>query len=54
MSAEIVHFIRRPKHEREHTDFPTIVFRSTAPEDLTMDHSDTTPCEHVQPDWYEK
>ena len=54
MSAEIVQFIHRPKYDREQTDFPTIVFRSAAPEDLTMDHADTTPCEHVQPDWYEK
>ena len=47
MSAEIVQFIRRPKHDREQTDFPTIVFRSTAPEDLAMDHADTAPCEYA-------
>jgi hypothetical protein len=41
MSAEIIQFIRRPKHDREQTDFPTIVFRSTAPRDLAMDHADT-------------
>jgi hypothetical protein len=54
MSAEVIQFIRRPKHDREQTDFPTIVFRSTAPRDLAMGHADTKPCEHVQPDWYEK
>jgi len=54
MSAEIIQFIRRPKHDREQTDFPTIVFRSTVRENLTADHADTAPCEYVQPDWYEK
>ena len=54
MSAEIIQFIRRPKHDREQTDFPTIVFRSTVRENLTTDHADTAPCEYVQPDWYEK
>jgi hypothetical protein len=54
MSAEIVQFIRRPKHDREQTDFPTIAFRSTAPRDITMDHADATPHEFLQPDWYEK
>ena len=54
MSAEIIQFIRRPNQDREQTDFPTIVFRSTALEDLTMDHVDAMPCECVQPDWNEK
>ena len=54
MSAEIIQFIRRPKHDREQTDFPTIVFRSTVRKDLITDHADTAPCEYVQPDWYEK
>ena len=53
MSAEIIQFIPRPKHE--HTDFPTIVFRSVVPDDLvTRRTDDTAPCEYVQPDWYEK
>jgi len=47
--AEIVQFIRRPGHNDEQTDFPTIAFRSAA-QDLTMDHADATPCEHTGPD----
>jgi len=52
MSAEIIQFIRRPKRDREQTDFPTIVFRSRMPDDRAVE--DTAPCEYVQPDWYEK
>jgi hypothetical protein len=64
MSADIIQFIPRPKHHREPTDFPTIAFRSAAPNerardapvkhDPGLDHVDTAPCEHVQPDWFEK
>jgi len=55
MSAEILRFIPRPKHDLEQTDFPTIVFRQAVPEDCTMNHHpDTAPCEYAQPDWYEK
>lgn len=54
MSADIIQFIGRPKHDREQTDFPTIVFRSTVPDNFATDHADTAPCEYVQPDWYEK
>jgi hypothetical protein len=55
MSAEIIRFIARPRHEREQTDFPTIMFRSAVRDDLAKDHAgDTTPCEYIQPDWYEK
>jgi hypothetical protein len=55
MTAEIIQFIPRPKHEREQTDFPTIVFRSALPDDPTKDRADdTAPCEYIQPDWYEK
>jgi hypothetical protein len=51
VSAEIIRFIRGPKHNRGQTDFPTIAFRSAVrPNDLTMDHSDTAPCEYVWPD----
>jgi hypothetical protein len=50
VSAEIIQFIPRPTHDREHTDFPTITFRSTRPtDDLVMDHADTAPCEYVAP-----
>lgn len=51
MSAEIVQFIRGPKRNREHSDFPTIAFRSAArPDDLVMDHADTVPSEDVRPE----
>ncbi len=51
MSAEIIQFIPRPNHDRETTDFPTIAFHSAArPDDLTMDHVDTSPCEIVWPE----
>ena len=49
MSAEIIQFIPRPRHDDEKTDFPTIAFRSAVP-DLTMDHADAVPCEHALPD----
>ena len=51
MSAEIIQFIRGPKHHREQYDFPTIAFRSAArPDDLVMDHADTSPREDVRPE----
>lgn len=50
MSAEIIQFIRGPKRNREHSDFPTIAFRSASRlDDLVMDHADTAPCEYVCP-----
>jgi hypothetical protein len=54
MSAEIIQFFPRPKHDCEQTDFPTIAFRSAVPDTPTTSHADTAPCEYVQPDWYEK
>ena len=64
MSADIIQFIPRPKQTGRQTDFPTIAFRSAAPDerakdapakhDPGIDHADTAPCEYVQPDWYEK
>ena len=51
MSAEIIQFIRGPKRHREHSDFPTIAFRSAArPDDLVMDHADTAPSEDARPE----
>lgn len=50
MSAEIIQFIRGPKHDRERSDFPTIAFRSALrPDDLVMDHADAVPSEDVRP-----
>jgi hypothetical protein len=46
VSAEIIQFIRGPKHHRGPSDFPTIAFRSAArPGDLAMDHADAAPGE---------
>ncbi|MGZ5875064.1 MAG: hypothetical protein ACXWKP_23465 [Bradyrhizobium sp.] len=51
MSAEIIQFIRGPKRDREHSDFPTIAFRSAPrPDDLVMDHADAAPSEDVRPE----
>ena len=50
MSAEIIQFIPRPNRDRGPTDVPSIAFRSAArPDDLTMDHVDTAPCEILWP-----
>jgi hypothetical protein len=51
MSAEIIRFIPRPKHDHEQTDFPTIAFRLPArPKAPAIDHVDTAPCEYAAPD----
>jgi hypothetical protein len=50
VSAEIIHFIPRPKHGRERTDFPTIAFRLPVRlDDPALDRADTAPCEYVAP-----
>ncbi|MGY3534172.1 MULTISPECIES: hypothetical protein [Bradyrhizobium] len=53
MSAEIIQFIPRPRHEGERTDFPTIAFRSVVPDPDTND-ADTAPSEYLPSDWEEK
>ena len=51
MSAEIIQFIRVPKRNGGHSDFPTIAFRSAVrPDDLVMDHADAVPSEDVRPE----
>jgi hypothetical protein len=51
VSAEIIQFIRGPKRDGDHSDFPTIAFRSAArPNDLVMDHADAAPNEDVHPE----
>jgi hypothetical protein len=51
VSAEIIQFIRGPKRHGEHSDFPTIAFRSAMrPDDLVMDHADAAPSEDVYPE----
>jgi hypothetical protein len=54
MTAEIIRFIPRPKHDREQTDFPTIAFRAPVPDGSAADHADIEQRARVQPDWYEK
>ncbi len=50
MSAKIVRLVPRPNRKTGQTDFPTIAFRpAPRPDDLTMDHVDTSPCEYVPP-----
>jgi hypothetical protein len=55
MSAEIIRFIPPPDRTREPEECFMMVFRSVAqPDDLTMDHVDTAPCEYVWSDTREK
>jgi len=47
MSAVILQFTPRPRRGRQPNDTPN-AFRSRAvPDDLTMDHADTAPCECI-------
>ena len=49
MSAEVIPFMPRPKHNRVPTGFRRLVFRSTArPDDLAADHADMSPREYVE------
>ena len=50
MSAKIIQFAPRHNRERKEMEFSTIASRSAPrPDDLTMDHVDTSPCEYVWP-----
>ena len=54
MSAEIIQFVPPPNRRRKEMDFSTIASRSAPrPDDLTMEHVDTSPCEYVWPDSHE-
>jgi hypothetical protein len=51
MSAEIIRFNLRFNRRRAPLCLPAIAFRSAAEaDDLSMDHVDTAPCDHVWPD----
>jgi len=51
MSAEIIQFDPRHNRNGQRGKFPAIVFRpALLPDDLTMDHADTAPCEYVWPE----
>ncbi len=49
MSDVIIRFIRPPGRDCEHTDFPTIAFRSPIlPDDLIIERVDAKPRDHVE------
>jgi hypothetical protein len=51
MSEEIIRFIGRPGRDCEHTDFPTIAFRSPIQsDDLTIERVEAEPRDHVRPE----
>jgi hypothetical protein len=55
MSAEIIQFVPRPNRRHKQMDSSTLAFRSAPrPDDLTMDHVDTSPGERVWPDSRER
>jgi hypothetical protein len=47
MSAEIIRFVPRRMRKSILTDFSA---PKAAPDDLVMDHVDTSPCEYAWPD----
>jgi hypothetical protein len=54
MSATIIPLVHRPHRGRKEIVSFTIASGSAPrPDDLTMDHVDTSPCEYVRPDAYE-
>jgi hypothetical protein len=48
MSAGIIQFIARPRHDSEQTDFPVIAFRSAAP-DVASEHAGPAINENARP-----
>ena len=49
MNAEIIRFTPRPNPKVEPADVPTASRSAIRPDDLTMDHADTAPCEYIWP-----
>ena len=49
MSADVIQFIPRPRHDQEQTDCPTIAFRCVVREPAA-DRIDLAPPECVAPD----
>jgi hypothetical protein len=49
VSAEIIPFIPRPNRKSRLTEFPAATRSAIHPDDLTMDHADTEPCESIWP-----
>ena len=55
MSAGIIQFVPRPNRRRKQMESSTIAFRSALPpDDLTMDHVDTSPGECIWSDSRER
>jgi hypothetical protein len=51
MSGELICFLRPPGRVCEHTDFPTIAFRSPVqPDDLAIERVEAEPRDHVRPE----
>ncbi|MEO8321739.1 MAG: hypothetical protein ABJA75_19805 [Bradyrhizobium sp.] len=48
MSDEVIRFIRRPRPDEDHTDFPVIAFRSAVP-DIAADYIGQAVCEDARP-----
>jgi hypothetical protein len=49
MSAKILQFAPRARRERSFNGSANISRPKTSPDDLTMDHADTAPCECIGP-----
>ena len=49
VSAEIIPFTPGPRCRREFVDFRARSLSAVRPDDLTMDHADTAPCEYLSP-----
>jgi hypothetical protein len=49
VSAEIIPFTPRPNRRNQLADFPGATRSAVRPDDLTMDHADTAPCEYLWP-----
>ena len=49
VSAEIIPFTPRPKRGSGPIDFSAASRSAIRPDDLTMDHADTAPCEYLWP-----
>jgi len=49
VSAEIIQFTPRPNRLSRPSDFPAMSRSAIQPDNLTMDHADTAPCEYLWP-----
>ena len=49
VSAEIIPFMPRTRSRSGSADFPAQSHSAIGPDDLTMDHADTAPCEYLRP-----